>query len=77
MEKDEGYSSARGERVVAGSVSSPIKGGGLWSRFKNAALVEVEESSFAPPGTTWSNKDLDPVPPELQTWRTVRAPRIP
>ncbi|KAH8666807.1 cytosine-purine permease [Xylariales sp. PMI_506] len=32
--------------------------------------LEVEESSYAPPGTHWSNKDLDPVPPEYQTWRT-------
>ncbi|KAK9773865.1 putative Allantoin permease [Seiridium cardinale] len=55
--------------VVAGSIDS-THGGGLWSRIKNHATLEVEESSYAPPGTSWSNKDLDPVPPEQQTWHT-------
>ncbi|KAI0133472.1 NCS1 nucleoside transporter family [Xylariales sp. AK1849] len=32
--------------------------------------MEVEESTYAPPGSSWSNKDLDPIPPERQTWRT-------
>lgn len=72
MEKDDGYLSAQAE-PTAGSVSPPIKGG-LWSRVRDLATIEVEESSYAPPGSAWSNKDLDPVPPELQTWRTVCLP---
>ncbi|KAI1848882.1 hypothetical protein JX265_001212 [Neoarthrinium moseri] len=69
MEKDFGYPAAHDTHVVAGSVSSLPKGG-LWSRIKSHATLEVEESTYAPPGTSWSNKDLDPIPPELQTWRT-------
>lgn len=69
MEKDAG-SPTSDTHVVAGSVESPHKGG-LWSRIKSHATLEVEESTYAPPGTSWSNKDLDPVPPEMQTWHTV------
>ncbi|GJJ10464.1 hypothetical protein Clacol_004690 [Clathrus columnatus] len=34
------------------------------------AKLEVRKSpsSFAPPGTHWSNRDLDPVPPKKRTW---------
>jgi hypothetical protein len=69
MEKDVSYPTSNAH-MVAGSVDSPHKGG-LWSRIKGHATLEVEESSYAPPGTPWSNKDLDPVPPEQQTWHTV------
>ncbi|KAF8517332.1 cytosine-purine permease [Gautieria morchelliformis] len=31
--------------------------------------VDKSPSSFAPEGSHWSNKDLDPVPPEKQTWK--------
>ncbi|KAK9415228.1 putative Allantoin permease [Seiridium unicorne] len=68
MEKDTGEPTSDAH-VVAGSIDS-THSGGLWSRIKNHATLEVEESSYAPPGTSWSNKDLDPVPPEQQTWHT-------
>ncbi|CAJ2505753.1 Uu.00g131470.m01.CDS01 [Anthostomella pinea] len=63
MEKGTGSPTA-----VEGSVSSID--GGLWQRLHDKVKLEVDESTFAPEGTRWSNKDLDPVPPEFQTWRT-------
>ncbi|KAI0319812.1 cytosine-purine permease [Amylostereum chailletii] len=35
----------------------------------SAWRLEPEPSTFAP-SSLWSNKDMDPVPPERQTWRT-------
>ena len=61
---------ARDADAGYGSVSSD-EGNNFWSRLKGGARLEVEPSSYAPPGTHWSNKDLDPVPPEQQTWKTV------
>lgn len=73
MEKDAGYPTSHDAQVANGSVLSPQGGKGrLWSRIKHRATLEVEPSTYAPPGTSWSNKDLDPVPLERQTWRTVR-----
>ncbi|KAI1789490.1 NCS1 nucleoside transporter family [Ganoderma leucocontextum] len=36
----------------------------------SAWVLEPEPSTFAPSGR-WSNKDMDPVPPENRTWSTV------
>ncbi|KZT24924.1 NCS1 nucleoside transporter family [Neolentinus lepideus HHB14362 ss-1] len=35
----------------------------------SAWVLEPEPSTFAP-GSTWSNKDMDPVPPHKRTWST-------
>jgi hypothetical protein len=70
MEKESGQPITHDNALSTGSVYSPEKGG-LWSRIRSRATLEVEESTYAPPGTHWSNKDLDPVPLEQQTWRTV------
>lgn len=35
----------------------------------SAWVIEPEPSTFAPPDT-WTNRDLDPVPPERRTWST-------
>ncbi|KAH8646299.1 NCS1 nucleoside transporter family [Xylariales sp. PMI_506] len=42
----------------------------FWSRLQGRFALEVEPSSIAPKGSHWSNKDLDPVPTELQSWHT-------
>lgn len=44
---------------------------GILQRLERRILLPVEESDYAPRGTRWSNKDLDPVPPHMQTWRTA------
>ncbi|KAH8884100.1 NCS1 nucleoside transporter family [Thozetella sp. PMI_491] len=44
--------------------------GGFLSRLRGKVVLEVEESTYAPSGSRWSNRDLDPVPPERQTWHT-------
>ncbi|KAI0070432.1 cytosine-purine permease [Panus rudis PR-1116 ss-1] len=36
----------------------------------SAWVLEPEESTFAP-NSRWSNKDMDPVPPEKRTWSTL------
>lgn len=33
-------------------------------------VLEPEESTFAP-NSRWSNKDMDPVPPDGRTWSTL------
>ncbi|KAH6679608.1 NCS1 nucleoside transporter family [Halenospora varia] len=40
-----------------------------WGRFKSKAALEVNYSQIVP-NSKWTNKDLDPVAPEYQTWRT-------
>ncbi|KAH9890200.1 permease for cytosine/purines, uracil, thiamine, allantoin-domain-containing protein [Xylariomycetidae sp. FL2044] len=67
-EKGTGYSAAVASDTPVESVSST--GGGLWSRVHNKVKLEVEESTYAPAGSSWSNKDLDPIPLEQQTWHT-------
>jgi len=37
-------------------------------RFLVKLEVDKSPSSFAPPGSHWSNHDLDPVPPEKRVW---------
>lgn len=49
--------------------STPLRNGSAWKRFKEKIELPVNQSSFAP-SSKWSNADLDPVPPEKQTWRT-------
>ncbi|KAI1338686.1 permease for cytosine/purines, uracil, thiamine, allantoin-domain-containing protein [Xylariaceae sp. FL0016] len=68
MEK--GTTLPAGVTASTGSVYSVDDNGGLWSRFRGRVRLQVEESTYAPAGTHWSNKDLDPVPPEQQTWHT-------
>jgi hypothetical protein len=72
-EKNVGFSTARDGDVSPGSISSS---GGIWARIKSKAALEVEESTYAPPGSRWSNKDLDPVPPHMQTWKTVSSEHL-
>ncbi|KAH9982021.1 cytosine-purine permease [Russula compacta] len=42
-----------------------------WSRLARPFVwkLEPEPSTFAP-SSAWSNKDMDPVPPEMRTWTT-------
>ncbi|KIJ63144.1 hypothetical protein HYDPIDRAFT_176185 [Hydnomerulius pinastri MD-312] len=43
----------------------------LTSNFKLSSWeLDLEETTFAP-GKGWSNRDMDPVPPHLQTWSFV------
>jgi len=53
--------------VVNGYVGSTS----LWSRVKGIAALEVSESRMG--GGKWSNADLDPIEPELRTWRTYNC----
>ncbi|RDW77521.1 NCS1 nucleoside transporter family protein-1 [Coleophoma cylindrospora] len=41
----------------------------LWTKLKGKATLEVSDSRMAP-GLKFGNRDLDPVEPEFQTWRT-------
>ncbi|PVH71156.1 cytosine-purine permease [Cadophora sp. DSE1049] len=57
-------------------VSEPVEVGSseavnasTWHRVKGKASISVDGSRMDPEGK-WSNKDLDPVLPEYQTWRT-------
>lgn len=39
-----------------------------FDRYLAKLEVKKSPSSFAPPGSHWSNRDLDPVPPKKRTW---------
>jgi nucleobase:cation symporter-1, NCS1 family len=44
---------------------------GVMERFLVKLEVEKSPSSLAPKGSHWSNRDLDPVPPEQRTWKMI------
>ncbi|KAF8517347.1 NCS1 nucleoside transporter family [Gautieria morchelliformis] len=50
-------------------VSIPMSG--LTKRFLLKLEVDQSPSSLAPKGSHWSNRDIDPVPPEQRTWKMI------